>query len=400
GTKYYYTATALYDSGSGTLESSPTTEVSATANYLWTTALLATGGYGNTLKVDGNGAAHVAFINLSKIQYATNASGQWVLEDVGTFEGDDTEAAPLALRIGASYRIVVYYDNGAQVLRQATYANSQWQSHSLMTSAHPYMSSLWKGVSLTIDSSDRLHATAYMNSDAIYYCLNDQEGGAFSRVSLEAVGLPVSSSLVLDSSNIAHALYKIGATAREAYIDKPLFDQTGSRDNIRIGGGLSLSDGGDPGRNFAIGIHPTDSRRHTAIYAGSAAGTSEVAFEYWISDTASVNSTRSRHATIATMVPSGSTSLQRTAISVEATGVVHIAFIDVVSRKVVYATNKASVLGGGSADLFVPVEIESATEILGGKGAGDLSIAVGANNQIHIMHCSGLGLRHLSATID
>ncbi len=113
-------------------------------------------GHRAAITVDGSGVPHIAYFDQagSDLAYATNQSGSWITTHIDTDNHVGTHAAIATDTDGALY--ISYYDQTDGDLKVATNASGKWQAHSLAISGDT-----GKHTSVQIDSAGRAAISFY-----------------------------------------------------------------------------------------------------------------------------------------------------------------------------------------------------------------------------------------------
>ncbi|MBI2897588.1 MAG: hypothetical protein HYY06_28780 [Deltaproteobacteria bacterium] len=163
-----------------------------------------------SLALDPDGAVHIAYCN-EDLRYATNGSGDWVLETADAL-GTTGRHASLAIdEDGAAH--ISYYGVTNEELRYATSASGAWAAE---TVADQWGSGA--GTSLALDPDGAIHIA---HSNKLWYATNTNE--VWTEVSVHGA-YSSEVSLALDAAGAAHITYRDSAwdlryATRERLVD-------------------------------------------------------------------------------------------------------------------------------------------------------------------------------------
>jgi hypothetical protein len=160
---------------------------------------------GASLALDLSGKAHISYYDsFNKIvKYATNETGQWIVETVGNRK--KAVYGPTSIGIDSSGTVhIIYYDKTNSDLIYATNSTGQWGKETIVCglggNSYPYSYPYTSG-SLTIDSTDTVHVS-FDNSRVkdLFYARKDNEGGIVAPIhqhtySNESIFEPIISSI-------------------------------------------------------------------------------------------------------------------------------------------------------------------------------------------------------------
>ena len=195
--------TQVNSTGSG---GTPHTEIDFTSNASgqWATQSIDSGSPGvstTSLVLDTAAHAHVAYVRGTprQMRYATNASGSWVAENVGTggFSG-----AALALDSQARPRIAF----GDSQVRYATRNGAAWTIESVDASTGGQLR-----IGLALDAADHAHISYSDSNQSVYHATNAT--GAWVRTTIGSTGdVPNgvgygNAAIAVDAANRSHVVW-------------------------------------------------------------------------------------------------------------------------------------------------------------------------------------------------
>lgn len=153
-----------------------------------------------SLAIDANGKAHVSYgdaFNGNRAQYATNATGGWVVEQIEAANAAQQMTSIAVAADGTPH--VVYHVNeccGSGQIRYANRAGGTWQVTGLSDS-NVYSKAI------ALDAAGFVHLVYDTGGFVVY---RDNTGGSFDRQVISGAG-NLGASLALDASGKSHVVY-------------------------------------------------------------------------------------------------------------------------------------------------------------------------------------------------
>lgn len=183
-----------------------------TTDGTWNLALLdslVAGARGNScsIAVDATNAVHVAFLETFTydLWYASNASGGWSAELVDQQSGTSTNTAyhtSIATDSAGFAHIAYAHDFAENDMEYATNASGTWSSEKVDDAGTVGYAS-----DIVVDSGDRIHVLYEELADARPLHLATREGGAWSSFVLSSSGFGQGLSLGVDSTDRLHVVF-------------------------------------------------------------------------------------------------------------------------------------------------------------------------------------------------
>ena len=316
-------------------------------------------GLRHALVVDAAGKLHIAYsyyswdpvtrsYGPSELRYINNTGGTWADQPiVATYAGDH-----LAIVLDSSAHPQVGFRDSINGFPQYAQSSSGWQVETIALESSV-------GVALALDSS-ATPRVAYGRSAALRY--GSRVNDAWSIANVPGVSSGREPALALDVSGRSHLAFTDSASHSLVYV----------------------SDAGGAWNTVTLESNATSIFGSVAL-AVDAAGAVHISYQDYDSSGGDLkyatNKTGSWVSAVIDGAAGGNVGLE-SSIAVDASGVVHISYLDAASSRLKYANNV-----GGTWRTY---EIDYAS--VGASGWGDTSIAVDAGGRIHIVYFWGNSL--------
>jgi len=179
------------------------------ASGYWVAETVALNAGKSSIAVDSSGKVHISFGSTYYLQYATNASGQWVVSTVDTVNTDGATWPRSAIKVDfAGNAHIGYRDAISYAMKYATNAAGAWDLQTVDNEV-----TLDPATSLAIDTNNKVHmsfslysADTGTSTQVLNYATNSS--GQWVTTAVDRQTVFGESSIAVDSLNNVHIAYR------------------------------------------------------------------------------------------------------------------------------------------------------------------------------------------------